>query len=202
MLDNQLLEKANQPQDRKTGKNTGGVLFKKGDGSQGYAAEVLRLLLDNDGTLVWDMKDERNGIGVFNTIYEFAAAEIHAKDSRLRDRIAAAEEHAFEAQSGFNVLARWLDERFDRPLFRLKGTKGNKIAVITVDGNFIDPVTNLTAQECQYERSRDQADGQIHSFVKKARQIRGPEQALQALSELMGKQALLWQTENKQIEKD
>jgi hypothetical protein len=145
----------------KGGPNIGGLGINKRDGSSGYGWDVAKLLLKRNGTFHWDLDDPKNGVDVFDSIYEYMAAEIHAPQASTRIRVEAAQEYAHEVRSGITTLAKWLEEQYGVPLFRCQcAGAGNKVTTITVDPDVVvDQSTGITASESQKRRDRKGLEG-------------------------------------------
>lgn len=145
----------------KGGPNIGGLRMKKRDGSSGFGWDVAQLLEARNGTVQWDLNDPKNGVDVFDTIYEYMAAEIHAPQATTRIRVEAAQEYAHEVRSGVTTLANWLEDQWGIPLFRCQcAGAGNKVTAITVDPYVVvDESTGMTASESQKRRDRKSLEG-------------------------------------------
>jgi hypothetical protein len=172
-----------QTREGRGGPSNGGLRIKKQDGGNGFGYDVAQLLDDNGGTVMWDMEDPMNGVKVFNTIYEFMAAEIHAPGQDLRARVEAAQEYAHEVRSGVTTLANWLEEMWGIPLFRCQRARsGNKVTCITVDPYVVvDEATGLTASESQRKRDRAALEGVTNAAYKRIGRQFGELEAAQAL---------------------
>jgi hypothetical protein len=145
----------------KGGPNIGGLRMKKRDGSSGFGWDVAQLLDARNGSVQWDLNDPKNGVDVFDTIYEYMAAEIHAPQATTRIRVEAAQEYAHEVRSGVTTLANWLEDQWGIPLFRCQcAGAGNKVTAITVDPYVVvDESTGMTASESQKRRDRKSLEG-------------------------------------------
>lgn len=176
-----------EPQDRKNDSkvNIGGLMINRKDGRKGYGAEVAEVLLSSNGTYVWDLDDPQNGSGIFDSIYEKLAADIHAPMGSVRTRVEVAQERAHEARAGITALAKWLDEQWGIPLYRCNpsGT-GKKITVVTINPDFVvNEDTGETASELQQVRDRKAVAGQLNSSFKRLGRERGEAYARGVLEE-------------------
>lgn len=154
------------------GLNIGGLAFNKKDGDP-FGSDAAQLLISNNGSFIWDMRDDINGLSSFDNIHQYAAAEIYAPNGSLRARIEASQQYENAARAGINSLAKWLVDVWGVPLFRLKEPgSGNKITVITVRPDYEDPHTGKTAADLLREKDRKQIEGQVGAARKRlARQF-------------------------------
>lgn len=145
----------------KGGPNIGGLKIKKREGSFGFGWDVAQLLDARNGSVLWDLNDPKNGVDVFDSIYEYIAAEIHAPQATTRIRVEAAQEYAHGVRTGVTTLANWLEDHWGIPLFRCQcAGSGNKVTAITVDPYVVvDESTGMTASESQKRRDRKSLEG-------------------------------------------
>ena len=115
------------------------------------------------------MEDPRNGADLFDNIYQFAAAEIHAPGAKMSIRRDIAIEYEKDVRSGMKSLAGWLDKQFGIPLYRCKAADSkNQVTTITIYPDFVvDQVTGETAKEAQRGRDKKALTGQVRSALKR-----------------------------------
>jgi len=149
------------------GINVGGLNFKKSQGNP-FGVEAAQLLMQSNGTILWDREDPLNGAGTFNNIYQFAAAEINAPLGTLRQRMEVSEEYESQARQGFNSLASWLVDVFGAPLFRLSESgAANKTVLITVHPDLVPSYSHKTVAELVREKDMKQVRGQVSAARKR-----------------------------------
>jgi hypothetical protein len=162
-LQDALQDKALNP---RTGRYDG-VVFDSAMG-RNYGAPAARVLLESNGTLYYTDEDE----DLYNNIYEKAAGEFYSVAGRSKEKIESATMHGHEMRSGFQTLARYLEDR-GMALYRIQGA-GNNVRTITifpdlevltkVDGQSI----RLPASEAYLLRQQKVAEGSVTRLMTTA----------------------------------
>jgi hypothetical protein len=179
------LSLAVKQQDRDSGRNLGGLKLNRQNGDEVFGVQAAALLCARNGSLIWDRRCPVNGIGTFNTIYEYAAAEVYAEGGTVRSRVHAAQEYGEQMRSGFNTLSRWLLEQWGIVLFRCKESasgSGNHITTITVHADLVvNELTGETAEQVQRKRDVDGLTGQANAAYARLARMGAPDVARAAI---------------------
>ena len=161
---------AAEPQDRKNDDkvNVGGLWVNKSNGKNSYGYDIANYVLERNGTVIWDRSDPVNGKGVFGNIYQYMAAEINAPTGTQRERMMASDEYERDTRSGMTTFCKWMDEQWGLAVYRLTSPEsGNKVVLITVHPEFIDPQTGKTAADMQRTRDRKAIKGQAEAAFRR-----------------------------------
>ena len=150
----------------------GGLARNMASGADAYGAAAASVLVRNNGSFVWDMEDEKNGEDMFDSIFEYMAAEAYAPGGKTKHRSAAAKDFANNMKSGIKTLADWLDAKYELPLFRCTSSGTSLITTITGYPNeVVDSITEITAIQSQMARDTKLMAGHMKASVKKLARV-------------------------------
>lgn len=150
----------------------GGIARNMSSGASAYGAAAASVLLRNNGSFIWDMDDPINGEDLYDSIFEYMAAEAYAPGGKTKHRIAAAKDFANNMRTGVKTLADWLDAKYEYPLFRCTSSGTSLITAITgFPDEVIDSITGITAIQSQMARDTKLMEGHVKSSVKRLSRV-------------------------------
>ena len=127
----------------------------------------------------------------YETIWEYCAGEYFGANSKSREKIPLAIEHASDMRNGFNRLKERLFEEWGYVLLTVpRSVDRQQIVVITLDSSYVINDRGQTAHEIQLMRDEKLVRGQIKSSFQRSARLVGVSEATQSLEGILNHIAL------------